>query len=326
MDNIKGDIEKFPVLIAEDNIVSLKILEKTLFKAGYEVVSVKNGQRAIEEFDKRFYPIVIADWMMPGIDGLELCRLIRNKKTSGYVYIIILTAKDSRDDIVCGLNSGADDYLTKPFNSAELFARINTGKRIIELERSLIKAGEEIKKLSITDMLTGSYNRTFISLKLPEEIKRTKRYDRNLSLIFCDIDYFKKINDKYGHYAGDMVLKEFVSCIKSITRNDIDWIGRYGGEEFLIVLPETDLEGAYIVADKIRDAVSHMIIRVDKQNIKITASFGVACYRKSYSYDEKISAENLISEADKFLYQAKKDGRNMVKGPEICNFFEVNAK
>jgi len=305
----------FPILIAEDNPVSLKILEKTLLKAGYEVFSVENGRKAIEAFDKRFYPIIIADWMMPDIDGLELCRMIRNKKLSGYVYIIILTANDSKDDIVCGLNAGADDYLTKPFNSAELFARINTGKRILELEHSLIKAGEEIKMLSVTDILTKSYNRTYLSLQLPKEIKRIKRYNHALSLVFCDIDYFKKINDKYGHHAGDRVLKEFVDCIMGIIRKDIDWIARYGGEEFLIVLPETELLGAYIVAEKVRKTVSQMMVNVDKHNINITASFGVTRYSKTNISDENILAEGLIQEADKFLYQAKQDGRNMVKGP-----------
>ncbi len=316
----------FSILIAEDNPVSLKMLEKVLCKGGYQVTPVDNGRKAIEELNKNFYPIVIADWMMPEVDGLELCRLIRSKKLSRYIYIILLTAKDSKDDIVCGLNAGADDYLTKPFNKAELFARINTGKRIIDLESSLIKASEQIKKLSVTDMLTKSYNRLYITTVLPKEIKRAKRYHRSLSLIFCDIDHFKKINDTYGHVAGDCVLKEFVACIIRIIRKDIDWVSRYGGEEFLIVLPETELEGAYIVAEKLRNTVSQMIIRVDKHNIKLTASFGVMPCDKIYMPDKKISAESLINEADKFLYQAKQEGRNRVKGPDISSSFEVNAK
>lgn len=148
----------FPILIVEDNAVSRKLLEKALIKAGHEVVSAENGREALEIFNGKFFPIILTDWLMPEMNGIELCKTIRESSTERYVFIILLTAKDSKDDIVLGLEAGADDYLTKPINNAELMARLNTGKRILELESSLKEANEEIKLLSITDPLTGCYN------------------------------------------------------------------------------------------------------------------------------------------------------------------------
>jgi len=302
----------FPILIAEDNPSSRKVLEKILQKAGYEVTSVENGRKALEAFKDAFFPIVLTDWMMPEMDGLKLCRAIRENTSRGYVFIILLTAKDSKDDIVSGLEAGADDYLIKPPNYAELIARIKTGIRILNLERSLKKANEEIRILSITDPLTGIYNRGYLNQRLPQEIQRARRYRAPLSLILCDIDHFKKVNDTYGHQIGDQVLKEFVQCIKESIRNNVDWAARYGGEEFIIVLPETDLIGACFVAERLRHVISRRVIKVKDQAIHITASFGVSAI-DSTTPDDKISSEALINEADKFLYQAKQEGRNRVK-------------
>jgi len=302
---------KLPVLVVEDNPVSRKFLEKILIKAGHEVVSVDNGRKALKLFKDRFFPIVFTDWMMPEMDGLELCRAIRKNQSTGYVFIILLTAKDSTDDIVTGLEAGADDYLIKPPNHAELIARLNTGIRILDLERSLITANEEIKTLSITDSLTGSYNRGYLTERFVQEISRAKRYRRMLSLVLCDIDHFKRVNDTYGHLAGDQVLKEFVQRINRSIRNNVDWVVRYGGEEFLIVLPETNLSGAYTMAERLRNAISQMVFEVQGQEICITASFGVTNYDPT-SHDKKISPETMISRVDSCLYQAKEDGRNKI--------------
>jgi diguanylate cyclase (GGDEF)-like protein len=305
--------ELFPVLIAEDNPVSRKLLEKTLIKSGYEVVSVENGRMALELFDKRFFPFILTDWMMPEMDGLELCRAIRKKVLPGYVFIVILTAKDSKDDIVTGLEAGADDYLSKPFNQSELIARLKTGIRILELEKSLKEANEEVRLLSITDPLTKCYNRGYLTDSLPIEIKRAKRYDRHLSIILCDIDHFKKVNDTYGHQAGDQVLKEFVHYISKSLRQEVDWVARYGGEEFIIVLPETDINGASAVAERLRRVVSKERITLpDGKKIHITASFGVSGFSPETA-DTTISSEDLINDADRCLYRAKDEGRNKVK-------------
>jgi two-component system cell cycle response regulator len=313
-----ASVERFPVLVAEDNPVSRKLLEKALHKAGYEVVSVKNGQAALDYLKKRFCPIVLTDWMMPEMDGPDLCRAIRKSEFQGYVFVILLTAKDSKTDIIEGLKAGADDYLTKPFNPAELMARLNTGKRILELERSLRKANEEIRQLSTIDPLTGAYNRGYLNDHLPQELKRTLRYGRTLSLILCDIDHFKRVNDTYGHQAGDMVLKALSRRLLGAVRKGLDWVARYGGEEFLIVLPETDLSGASLVGERIRKAIESIQIDLRGKVIRVTASFGVTSIE---SINTKASdlCDDLIKRADDMLYLAKSEGRNRVKSHPVMD-------
>lgn len=305
----------FPILIAEDNPVDRKLLEKMLIKAGYEVVSAENGREALMILKKDFFPLVITDWIMPEMNGLELCRAIRSHHFPGYIFVVFVTVKDAEDDIIAGQEAGADDYLTKPFNRAELIARLKAGIRILELERSLKKVNETIKILSITDPLTGAYNRAYLRERLPQEIARAKRYRHPLSLIMCDIDLFKKINDSYGHQAGDNILTGFVDSLRGSIRNGIDWVARYGGEEFLIVLPETNIQGACQAAERLRTLVSESVFAIKGNKITITASFGVSSF-DPFGQNEKISFESLISRADKYLYQAKREGRNRVKKGE----------
>ncbi|MBL0700696.1 MAG: diguanylate cyclase [Desulfosarcina sp.] len=308
--------QNFPILIAEDNPVSGKMLEKILVREGHKVILAENGRIAMEKFNNKFYPIIVTDWMMPEMNGLELCKAIRAGDRQSYVYIILVTANNDKQKVVAGLEAGADDYITKPYNPAELIARLNTGIRFLRLEESLKKANEEIRKLSIKDSLTGSYNRAFISQHLPQELKRAIRYNRPMSLIFCDIDHFKRINDTFGHSAGDQVLKEFVRILSDSIRMNLDWIGRYGGEEFLIILPETDIHGAYFLAERLRKKVEAMVIGIMEQTISITASFGVTELNHETAY-EAGADEELINVADQYMYKAKNEGRNMVKGPGL---------
>ncbi len=303
----------YPILIVEDNPVSRKLLEKTLKKGGYEAVSASTGEEALKKLKKKFFPIVITDWMMPGMDGLELCRQIRTMDLPGYVFIILLTAKDTREDIIEGLEAGADDYLTKPLDFPELKARLKSAFRILELERSLKKANEEIRLLSITDSLTGCYNRCYLMERLRHEIKRARRYKHELSVVMCDIDHFKSVNDKYGHQVGDLVLKSFAACVCSSIRKDVDWVARYGGEEFLVVLPETGWKGAFALAERLRKAVARTGTQTPQGEIFVTASFGVAGFDSTVP-DDQVSLEQLINAADYSMYLAKQEGRNQVKG------------
>lgn len=305
-----------PILIAEDNPVSRKLLEKTLTKAGYEVVSAKDGREALDLFAQRFFPIVLTDWMMPEMTGPELCRALRAQSGNGYIFMILLTAKDSKDDIVEGLEAGADDYLTKPFNRAELMARLKTGTRILELERSLKNATEEIRILSIRDTLTGCYNRGFLTEHLPKETKRARRYGHDLSVVLCDIDHFKKVNDTCGHQAGDAVLKAFAKILMDSVRNGVDWVSRYGGEEFLVVLPETPLQGAVLVAERVRTSVAEATVETPEGGINITASFGVTGFSAD-TPDSEAFPDAMVKMADDMLYQAKNEGRNTVRSQPL---------
>ena len=256
-------------------------MEMTLRQAGYEVVSAEDGREALALFKERFFPIILTDLEMPEMDGLELCRVIRGNPAEGYVYIFLITARDSKEDIIVGLEAGADDYLTKPFDRSELIARLKTALRVLELEKSLKDAYEKIRLLSITDKLTGCYNRTYMDEYLAKEIARATRYHRPLSLVMADIDYFKRVNDTYGHQAGDLILKNFVLSMREGLRKDVDWIARYGGEEFLMVMPETNFKNAMSSAERLRRIVSERLASYDEKEIRITASFGVVGFDPS---------------------------------------------
>jgi diguanylate cyclase (GGDEF)-like protein len=305
--------ESFPILIAEDNPVARRLLEKNLTKSGHKVVSAQNGREAYDLFKKTFFPIVLTDWMMPEMDGVALCHAIRKHPSKNYVYIIFLTSKDAKDDIIVALNAGADDYLTKPFHQSELIARLKTGKRILNLERSLKSANEEIRLLSIVDPLTGCLNRGHLMTRLPEELSRAKRYDHPLSLIMCDIDHFKMVNDRYGHLVGDTALVNFAATLNKMVRRDIDWVARYGGEEFIIALSETNHGGAMALAERVREQLEKQTMLVEGHNIHITASFGVSTFDPSH-HNNPSTPEGLLKTADECLYLAKKDGRNCVRG------------
>jgi len=308
--------KRYPILLAEDNPISRKMLEKILVREGFDVRCVENGKEALALFKKEFFPIVLTDWVMPEMEGPELCQAIRKENHAGYVYIVLLTAKDSMDDIISGLEAGADDYLTKPANRAELIARLKNGLRILELEKSLKEANEEIRILSITDPLTGIYNRGYLNERLPQEIKRSIRYKRSLSLILCDIDHFKLVNDQHGHVAGDGVLKGFVRCIVDSIRDQIDWTARYGGEEFLVVLPETDFDGARHLSERLRKVVSNSTYTIDEKKIQISASFGVSGFSPEI-LTRNLSIDDMLNHVDKYLYKAKNNGRNRVEGAQI---------
>ncbi|MEJ2156921.1 MAG: diguanylate cyclase [Desulfobacteraceae bacterium] len=293
-------MDNFPILVVDDDIVSRTVVEKHLVKAGFTVATAANGIEALDQFDRQFFPIVLTDWMMPEIDGPRLCRLIREKKTDGYVFIVLITARDSKTDIVSGLESGADDYLTKPIHPAEMVARINTGIRILKLEKSLKKANEEIRLLSITDPLTGCHNRGYLNERFPQELRRAQRYAHPLSIVLADIDYFKKVND-------------------------IDWVVRYGGEEFLIILPETRSLGAQTMAERLRASVEKKVITFGDDVIQITASFGGACISFEDKRLEEITMDQLIMLADENLYKSKENGRNQVNMVDFKDHFKRAA-
>ncbi|MEJ2542859.1 MAG: diguanylate cyclase [Calditrichaceae bacterium] len=312
-------IKSFSILIADDDIITQKMIQKMFTRKGYQVVSVGDGSEAWEMLQKRYFPIVITDWHMPKMSGIELCNKIRENTFPGYVFTILLTSRDSKADIIEGLEAGADDYLTKPLDYHELTARLKAAERILSLERSLKesndslkKAVEEIKLLSITDPLTSAFNRRYMLEYMEVELKRSKRYNHSFSFIMCDLDHFKNINDTYGHEAGDQVLIEFVKSLKEVIRDDLDLVFRYGGEEFAVVLPVTKISEAKILAERLRSHIEKKKIKLKKTTIQVTASFGIYGYEPGMSQD--LTIKTIINAADTFMYTAKSRGRNRIEG------------
>lgn len=304
----------FPVLIAEDNALLRRILETNLREIGCDVVAAADGREALTILTRSCYPLIITDWVMPGMDGPQLCRAVRNLALDHYTYIILLTSQDSKESVIKGLEAGADEYLVKPVDPAELTVRLNTARRILDLEGSLKQSLEENRRLSMRDPLTGIYNRRYLDDRLPQEVRRTFRYERSLSVVMFDIDHFKQVNDTYGHHAGDQVLRGCAASVLGGVRENIDWPARYGGEEFVVVLPETDLVGAMIVAERLRRRIESHITLIRSGSLSVTASFGVASFSPPDQKEDLTVAEVLLDCADNCLYQAKGEGRNRVKG------------
>lgn len=290
------------ILIAEDDSISRRVLESFLTKWGHEVVATKNGSEAWWELGKEDAPLLaILDWMMPGMDGIELCREIRNRGSDPYVYILLLTAKGQKQDVVQGIEAGADDYLTKPFDPQELKVRLRAGIRILELQ-------ENLRVQALRDPLTGLWNRRGISGLLRKEFNRSQRQGLPLGIIMADLDHFKSINDTHGHEAGDAVLREAALRMKSAVRT-YDFVSRYGGEEFLIFAPECDAQGALALAERIRFNLAKEPVTVPNAELPVTASFGVA----SFDGENESDLDSLVRAADAALYRSKENGRDRVE-------------
>jgi len=303
----KGNSMK--ILIAEDEPSFRRLMEEILVKWGYDVVVAENGTAALQILQSVDPPrLALLDWMMPGMEGVEVCRRVREMDTDSYTYIILLTSQQSDEDLVTGMEAGADDYITKPFKHNELRLRLRAGRRIIELQNELVAARDTFRTKSTQDSLTGLWNHEEILFKLTQELLRAEREEKCVGVIMADIDFFKKINDTYGHLAGDMVLQLAAGKMHSMMRS-YDFIGRYGGEEFLVILTECCLECAATFAERLRLHVSSECFDTSAGMIPVTVSFGVA----SSSKEIKVSAEALVKAADEALYKAKENGRNRVE-------------
>jgi two-component system, cell cycle response regulator len=297
------------ILIADDEALSRRILEKTLERAGYQVVAVDDGRKAVEILSQADAPrLVLLDWVMPELDGPGVCREIRRHRERRYVYTILLTAKESKEDIVAGLESGADDYLTKPFNAEELKARLRTGQRILSLEDRLVEAREEMRFKATHDALTSLWNRGVIVDLLGRELARSSREKSCTAIILCDVDHFKLVNDTHGHAIGDDVLREVANRLVSSVRS-YDFVGRYGGEEFLVVLNNCEPRFAIARAEDIRKTMADHPIQTTDGKVEITISSGILLSREWGIRP----VEELLREVDLALYDAKAAGRNCVR-------------
>jgi two-component system cell cycle response regulator len=294
------------ILIADDESVSRRMLQGLLGKWGYEVIEVADGNAAWEKLKTLDAPrMALLDWMMPGQNGVDVCRALRKLRPEPYTYILLLTAKDAKESVVEGLESGADDYLTKPFNPQELKARIRVGLRLLDLEDNLVQAREAMRFKATHDILTGVWNRGAILETLEREIWRSRREGLSLGVLIADLDHFKSVNDTYGHAAGDAVLREVTKRMQSDVR-PYDAVGRYGGEEFLILLPGCNGPDTREKAERLRNAISREPVATSGGNLKVTMSIGGAA---TGDWPED-NANQILQMADSALYRAKGEGRN----------------
>jgi two-component system, cell cycle response regulator len=297
------------ILIADDSIVSRHLLEATLRKWGYEVVVACDGTEALNFLQQDNAPaLAILDWMMPGLTGLEVCRQIRKRGREPYTYILLLTSKSQKEDLIEGMDAGADDYITKPFDQHELQVRLRAGTRLVDLQAELMAAREALREQATKDSLTHLWNRSSIFDILCRELSRAGRDGKSVGVAMVDIDHFKNVNDNFGHFAGDAVLCETARRMQNAIR-PYDSIGRYGGEEFLILLPGCDEQNSLIQAERLRKQLSQGTMSLTDTTLSVTASFGVTTAVAGQPW----TPEDLIRKADEALYLAKKLGRNRVE-------------
>jgi two-component system, cell cycle response regulator len=294
-------------LIADDDRVSSKILERNLKDWGYDIVLASNGEEAWQIIREGNVRLAIVDWMMPEINGVELCRRIRQENGHKYIYIILLTSRDRGTDILEGLTSGADDYMTKPVNFLELKARLQTGHRIIGLEDKLLESNKKLEEMASRDSLTSLWNRANIVAFLDSELERGKRDGRPTSALMVDVDNFKLINDTFGHLAGDVVLIELAKRLSRSVRI-YDKVGRYGGDEILVVLPNCGRTEATEVGERLRKAVSIKRVQTPAGEMNISITLGCSVSDEA----PEPTAKALIEASDAALYKGKSMGRNLV--------------
>lgn len=356
--------DEYDILIVEDSHTQALQLEQLFCEQGLSARCAEGGDQALQWLETHRPAIVISDVIMPDMDGFELCRHIKECPRNSTIPVVLLTRLSEPEDIVRGLECGADHFVTKPFDHSLLLSQVRNillnqqlrnqpsqsdgveiffagHTHVINSERSQIldlllstyegalqqkrdlertnqqlnealdtikKRNAEIAELAVRDALTGVLNRGYFNDSFPGAIRRAQRYQQSLSLIMCDIDHFKLINDHYGHQIGDQVIRTVAKSLEGCLRQGVDWIARYGGEEFIVVLPETDASGALVVAERMRQLIADLSIDCDPQPIRLTASFGVAGCNSEHS--SLLTPNSSVAAVDRCLYQAKKQGRN----------------
>jgi diguanylate cyclase (GGDEF)-like protein len=296
------------ILVADDSAISRKLVELTLSDRRYSLTFAKSGRETLRLFAEHHPDLLIADWTMPDLTGVEICRHIRSRPRGSYTYIILLTGKSEKQSVVEGLAAGADDYLTKPFHHQELMARVGVGLRIIDLQREIEGQNILLKELALTDALTSLPNRRAVEDWATRQLSGAARHGFSFWVVLADLDHFKNVNDIHGHDAGDTVLKAFSGILKRNSRHS-DICGRFGGEEFLLVLTHTTEENAKRVIERVRAELEAMQFNFDGNILKVTASFGLAGFFGTSAPD----FNRLVGQADAALYSAKRQGRNRLE-------------
>jgi diguanylate cyclase (GGDEF)-like protein len=302
--------EQLNIVVADDSRVYRKLVEDALARDEYKVSFAKNGREALELVSGLDPAVLVTDWEMPDVTGLELCKKIRQAH-GAYTYVILLTSNTMKDQIIQGLDAGADDYLTKPFHPGELLARVAVGRRVAQLHRQVSEKNRLLEELALTDPLTGLPNRRAVEDWAKRELSGAVRHGFSLWVVMADLDHFKSVNDTYGHDAGDFVLERFAAILKANTRAS-NMCGRIGGEEFVLVLGHTDREGVQIAIERLRQHLEKEVFTFGTRVLRVTASFGVSGFRRK----EAAEFNQLLREADGALYSAKRRGRNRIEFAE----------
>jgi len=296
------------ILVADDSAISRKLVELTLSDRRYSLTFAKSGRETLRLFAEHHPDLLIADWTMPDLTGVEICRHIRSRPRGSYTYIILLTGKSEKQSVVEGLAAGADDYLTKPFHHQELMARVGVGLRIIDLQREIEGQNILLKELALTDALTSLPNRRAVEDWATRQLSGAARHGFSFWVALADLDHFKAVNDTYGHNAGDTVLMAFSKVLKSNSRHS-DICGRIGGEEFLLILTHATEENVKCVIDRVRTELAAKQFKFDGNSLKVTVSFGLAGFVGTPAPE----FNRLLAQADAALYSAKRLGRNRVE-------------
>ncbi len=298
----------YDVLVVDDSPVYRKLVEQVLASEPYSLIFAKNGGEAIDLFQQHSPCMVITDWMMPDFSGLELCRRIRLDTTRPYTYLILMTSNTEKGNVVKGLQAGADDYLTKPFDPGEMLARIGVGRRIIDLNREIARKNTELEEAARTDPLTGLPNRRAIEDWALRQLRGAARHGYWFWVVLGDIDCFKTINDTFGHDAGDIVLKTFADVLKKNTRAS-DICGRLGGDEFLLVVTHVEPDQIEATINRFRQQFAALSFPFQGQSVGVQASFGATGFHGK----DAVEFSALVRKADQMLYEAKRAGRNLVR-------------
>jgi two-component system chemotaxis response regulator CheY len=298
----------YQILVVDDSPVYRELVEQVLASEPYSLLFARDGAEAMKLYKEHAPSIVITDWILPDFCGFELCQRIRSDNTRPYTYIIVMTSNTEKGNVVKGLEAGADDYLTKPFDPAEMLARIGVGRRIVDLNRELAAKSQKLEEAARTDPLTGLPNRRAIEDWAAKQLRGAARHGFPLWVALGDIDNFKSINDTFGHGAGDIVLKTFADVLKKYTRAS-DMCGRLGGDEFLLVLTHVEAEQIEVAVDRFREQFAALSFPLQGQSVRVTASFGVS----GVSTRDLQEFGALVRKADQMLYEAKRAGRNLVR-------------
>src|SRR6202162_5940996 len=305
---MNNSVQQLKVLVADDSAVYRKLVEQTLPPDQYSILFAKTGQSAIELFRQHRPALVITDWVMPDLTGVEVCRQIRASAQNSYTYIIIVTSASEKENVIEGLEAGADDYLTKPFHPKELLARVGVGRRLVDLQQQIESQNRLLKELALTDALTGLPNRRAVEDWAKGQLSAAIRHGFSFWVVIADLDNFKVINDTYGHDAGDTVLKEFAGILKKRVRNS-DICGRTGGEEFIMIFTHADECNVGIVVARVLRQLREHEFSFGTTAVHVTASFGIAGFQGKGMPE----FAKLVHQADAALYVAKRGGRNRIE-------------